>query len=194
VTLGLRAEAMERRVLRTAAALGMSQEALDRLSDAFRLGMAPRVARGLDDHHPDFLHPSRTALILMDDARASDTGVLEAALVTETRDAGLRAPDAQFRALGPEARTLATSVHGLDDSREDPLEALLALTPGALQIATAERLDHARHLHLRARTEWEPYYEVTRTAYAPAARRAHPAIAGRLEWWCATFRRRFLDS
>jgi hypothetical protein len=184
---------MERRVLRTAAALGVGQDGLGRLREAFRLGMHPRIQRGLHDHHPDYLHPSRTALILMDDARVSDAAVLEAALVTETRDPGLRIADAELGALGPEPAAVAGAVHGIDDSRDDLLEALLALSTDALRIATAERLDHARHLHLRPREEWAAYHEATRVAFAPAAQRAHPALAGRLQWWCATFHERFLD-
>jgi hypothetical protein len=59
-------------------------------------------------------------------------------------------------------------------------------------IALAERLDHARHLHLAPRSEWAQSYHRIRTAYLPVALRAHPDLARRYRWWTSMFARRYL--
>jgi hypothetical protein len=185
-----RAEAMGRRISRTAGRLGVDSAGLDFLRRAFEIGMAPRFDRAFDDHHPDYLHPARTALILMDDARIDDTVTLATALVTETRDPTLRP---EPRAL-VEIPRVADLLAGVPDPAADETlaEALLGAPRGACMVALAERLDHARHLHLRERPEWGPYHELTRRIYAPIADRTHPTLGGRLAWWCATFEERFL--
>lgn len=159
---------------------------------AFDLGMEPRVA--LDDHHPDHLHPARTALILMDDAAVRDPVTLAAALVTETRDPALAIDPARVRALGTAVAAVAGDVPGPDTAAERLLESLVGASRDARLVAVAERLDHARHLHLRNRAEWQEYHATTCSAYAPVADRTHPALAGRMAWWCTTFRQRFLGS
>ena len=60
-------------------------------------------------------------------------------------------------------------------------------------IALAERLDHARHLHLREPVHWRPFHEGIGAIYAPIAERTHPRLAGRYAWWLTTFRSRFLQ-
>jgi hypothetical protein len=187
----LRAEAMARRLLRTAARLGADAAGLDLIRRAFEVGMAPRFSKQLDDHHPDYLHPSRTALILMDDARVADPLVLAAALVTETRDASLGPDPAAVLQLGPAANVAATVPQPLGD-RPELVEALVGAPAEARLVAVAERLDHARHLHLRDREEWVPYHALTREVYSPIADRTDPALAGRIAWWCTTFEERFL--
>ena len=189
-----RAEAMARRLARTARRLGIPDERWPRLRTAFDVGMKRRLARRLDDHHPDYLHPSRTALILMDDAVITDLPTLAAALVTETRDAGLAPEPGELDALGAEAAAVAAAVPRPDREGDRLLEALLAAPRGAQLVALAERLDHARHLHLRGRGEWVAYHDVTRAVYAPLAARVDAALMARLGWWCTTFRRRFLDA
>jgi (p)ppGpp synthase/HD superfamily hydrolase len=191
VTDRIRAEAMRRRIVRTASRLGVDEGGVELLRRAFELGMAPRFARDLDDHHPDYLHPSRTALILMDDARVSDAPVLAAALVMETRDPSLRAEASALRGLGAVA-ALAEAVPVPKDI--GLVEALLSASLDARMVAIAERLDHARHLHLRPREEWPAYHALTRDTYAPIAERTHPVLAGRITWWCTTFATRFLGS
>jgi hypothetical protein len=194
LTDGLRAEAMARRILRTADRLGMDDHGRSLLRRAFDIGMAPRLGRRLDDHHPDYLHPARTAVILMDDARVGRASVLATALVTETRDATLRAGTDAIRRLDPAVAALAAEIPESDRADDRLLEVLVGLSPEAALVAVAERLDHARHLHLRDRGEWAAYHAITFAAYAPLARRTHPALAGRIEWWCTTFRQRFLGA
>lgn len=189
-----RAEAMARRLARTARRLGIPDDRWPGLRAAFDIGMKRRLARELDDHHPDYLHPSRTALILMDDAAITDLPTLAAALVTETRDPGLAPAVGELEALGGEAAAVAAGVPRPERDGDRLLETLLAAPRAAQLVALAERLDHARHLHLRPRREWVEYHEVTRAIYAPVAGRVDPALMARLGWWCTTFRRRFLDA
>ncbi len=182
---------MARRLARTATRLGIEPTGLDLIRRAFEIGMGPRFARGLEDHHPDYLHPSRTALILMDDARVADATVLATALVTETRDPMLRPPPDELEALDRVVRLLAS----VPDPEEEGLaERLVSASMDARLVAVAERLDHARHLHLRDRQEWAGYHAVTCGTFAPVADRTHPALAGRITWWCTTFEERFLGS
>lgn len=184
---------MGRRISRTAGRLEIDQAGRDLLMRAFRAGMVPRLRASLDDHHPDYLHPARTALILMDDAGVGDAHVLAAALVTETRQASLRVEPEDLVALGPTVVGIVAGVPDPDRDGDRLLEALVSAPPAEASVAIAERLDHARHLHLRERDEWKVYHHVTCTSYGPAAQRSHPALAGRITWWCATFQERFLS-
>lgn len=190
---GARAEAMARRLDRTARRLGMTSETRDLLRQAFRAAMEPRVAR-LRDHHPDYLHPARTALILMDDCRVSDGDTLVAALLAETRASSLTVTARMVESLTPAAARILAAIPDPVREGDRLLESLLALDVDAGMVAAAERLDHARHLHLRPRDEWAEYHATTCAAYAPVAPRAHPRLGERLDWWCSTFRDRFLQS
>lgn len=187
-----RAEAMGRRLGRTAARLGMDADGRTLLLRAYRAAMEPRRARIHEDHHPDYLHPARTALILMDDTAEVAPVILAAALFTETRDPPLApAPDA-MRRISPAAAEIVAAVP-VPARTPHLLESLLALPAPAMRVAAAERLDHARHLHLRPRDEWEDWHDATRQAYVPAAARTDSTLAARLDWWCDMFHRRFLD-
>ena len=184
---------MGRRLARTARRLGMGAEGQALVLDAFRVAMEPRRARIDEDHHPDYLHPARTALILMDDTGETNPITLATALFTETRDPSLAASPDATRRVSPDAAALAAEIPAPGGS-DRLLETLLALPEAAVRVAAAERLDHARHLHLRPREEWEPYHATTREAYVPVAHRAAQPLAARLEWWCDMFGRRFLES
>lgn len=187
-----RAEAMGRRLMRTAGRLGMDEAARALVLDAFRVAMKPRLARIREDHDPDYLHPARTALILMDDTGEADAVTLAAALFTETRDPTFAArPDAMER-VSPDAARLAAQIP-VPDHTDRLLETLLALPDPGIRVAAAERLDHVRHLHLRAEREWPAGHAATRDAYVPVARRVDATLAARLEWWCDMFGRRFLE-
>lgn len=186
-----RAGAMAARLADTAERLGIDADGRALIAAAFEAAMRPRLDGGLDDHSPEYLHPARTALILTDDAGVRHPPTLAAAILTETRDPALRsAPDAVER-LGDEIRDLLAAVPDPGDP-ERVLERLVVAPAGVGLIAVAERLDHARHLHLRPRSEWPPYHALTCASYAPAATRAHPVLGRRFAWWCRTFRERFL--
>ena len=184
-----RARAMAARLADTAARLGVDRDGRDLIARAFEAGMAPRIDAGLDDHHPDFLHTARTALILMDDTGAADPATLAAALVTETREADLRMEEDEVRRLGEDVAALAAAVP--DPAAEGLIERLVTADPALRLVALAERLDHARHLHLRDPGEWAAYHALTCAAYAPVAGRAHPVLERRFTHWCRTFARRF---
>lgn len=189
-----RAEAMARRLKRTAYRLGVDVAGRELLDLAFRTAMEPRRERIRDDHHPDYLHPARTALILMDDCRVASADVLTVALLAETRDRSLAAPADAVERISPAAAAAVARlpIPALEEDRL--LELLLGLAPEEAVVAAAERLDHARHLHLRDRAEWAGYHATTCSMYAPVAARADHRLARRLESWCSIFRRRFLES
>lgn len=188
---GTRADAMAARLTDTASRLGMDADARALVLAAFQVAMAPRRAAGLDEHHPDALHPARTALILMDDVQVADPIVVAAGLVTETRDPALRADPGAVAALGAGVEPLAAGVPDPAGS-ELLVERLVGADRAVLRIALAERLDHARHLHLRPVPEWGPEHSLTCTCYGPLAPRAHAVLERRFTWWCRTFERRFL--
>ncbi len=187
-----RAEAMARRLARTARRLGLDAAGAELVLRAYRAAMEPRLDRIREDHHPDYLHPARTALILMDDAGVADPRLLAAALLTETRDPSLAATPETIAALDPDVATLVDRVPLPGNEAERLMETLLALPPGPIRLAAAERLDHARHLHLRDRAEWDPYHSVTLEVYAPVTARVDATLGARLDWWCDMFARRFL--
>lgn len=194
MTADLRAQAMKRRLDRTAARLGVGEDGMELVMAAFDLGMGPRLAIGMDDHHPDYLHPARAALILMDDARVDDARVIAAALVTETRSSALAVPAGAVERLDGRVAAIVSEVPVPTVGDASLTERLVGASAGARLVAVAERLDHARHLHLRDRGEWARYHATTCDTYAPVATRTHAALAGRITWWCGTFRERFLDA
>lgn len=184
---------MAARLVGTAERLGVQEPERDRIASAFRAAIELRDGMALGDHHPDYLHPARTALILMDDIVVRDPATLIAGILAETRAPELRAPAAMVDRFGP-------AVHGILDGLPHPgpaervREDLVTTTPESRLVALAERLDHARHLHLRDRDTWPDYHAITCAAYAPVATRAHPLLARRFVWWCDTFRKRFLTA
>lgn len=189
-----RVERMARRLARDALRHGVQDADAEALVAAYRLAMPPRVAR-FDDHHPDLLHTARTALILLEDAGTRDRDVLCAAALAETRDLSL-APErgSIAAAVGASVARLLDAVPVPDEDDALLLEALVTAPPGATLVALAERLDHARHLHLRDSDEWEAYHAVTSSAYVPVATRVNKGLAQRLTWWCEMFASRFLGA
>ena len=189
-----RARAMAARLAETAERMAVDRPGRDLIAAAFDLAMEPRLRAALDDHAPDFLHPARTALIAMDDAGVAHAPTLAAALLVETRDAALRPDAGGLGALGVPGDEVAALVAAVPDpdEGEELVERLVTAAAPVLLIALVERLDHARHLHLRPRPEWGPYHATTCAAYAPLAGRADPVLERRFAWWCRTFRARFL--
>ncbi|HSH46600.1 MAG TPA: hypothetical protein VK966_12220 [Longimicrobiales bacterium] len=186
MSVSRRATAMAARVQETAERVGVNSRGRELMAEAFALAIRHR-SHLHDHHHPDFLHTARTALVLMDDAGEADPRILAAALVLETRDPALVLPEDGLRALG-----LANLVEGIPTPGRTPelLEALLALPRDQARLAVAERLDHARHLHLRDRAEWAGEHALCCQAYAPLAGRLDPVLERRFAWWCRTFARR----
>lgn len=186
-----RAGAMAARLVDAAERLGIDAAGRALISAAFVAAMRPRLSGALDDDSPEYLHPARTALILMEDAGAREPATLAAAILTETRFPALRPDPGDVDRLGDQVRGLVAAVPDPEDD-ERLLETLVIAGADVRLIAVAERLDHARHLHLRPRPEWPGYHAVTCASYAPAAARSHPVLGRRLAWWCRSFRDRFL--
>src|SRR5690606_2415769 len=76
---------------------------------------------------------------------------------------------------------------------DELLERLLAAGHDARLVALAERLDHARHLHLRPAAGWRAFHTLACETYLPVALRTDPTLARRFRWWCGQFERRYLS-
>ena len=190
---GDRAGAMARRLAATAERLGMPPESTSLVLQAYGVAMDHRKARIDDERDPDFLHPARTVLILMDDLGETDDVTLAAAALCETRDRKLACGAELMSGLDERVTGRLAEVPRLaGPGGPDILELLVGAPEPARRIALAERLDHARHLHLRDRYEWREYHSVCCRAYAVVARRTHPVLEQRWTWWCRTFEERFL--
>jgi hypothetical protein len=187
-----RAEAMVRRVsLETGFLLGEQRGAAAGIAAAVAAALAARDAAVHDDHDPRLLHPARTVLILLSDAASRDADALAAAAFVDSVDGGLGPGlDALEAAAGAAARRVAEAVPAL--ARENALEALVTAPPAAAVIALAERLDHARHLHLRPDLAWHEFHAGVEAVCIPAAARLNPMLARRFERWAEAFRARRL--
>jgi hypothetical protein len=135
-----------------------------------------------DEEHFEALHPTRTLLILLDDCDVLDADVLEAAPRIESAHDALR-----MNAQG----TLAALVP-LPMENDRLMEELVIASGEVRLLALAERLDHARHLHLRERADWAEFHRSVGDVYMPIAHRTHPRLARRYDWWWRMFQRRFL--
>ncbi|HUF26163.1 MAG TPA: hypothetical protein VMM18_04185 [Gemmatimonadaceae bacterium] len=185
--------AMADRVAREAAAAGVDDAAVERLRMVLALALERRHAAGMDEEHPDYLHPARTALILIEDAQVRDGDVLAAALMVDSVTPALGLSAAADRALGSErvaALFAELPAHGLEP--DERREALVVCGDDARRIALAERLDHARHLHFRDRSAWRSLHESVVRADLPVAEHYEPALARRLRRWADAFGRRRL--
>lgn len=175
---------------RTARTSGVPAAGMRLLAAAHARAMEPRVAVFDDDHHPAYLHPGRTALILLRDVGVAEGALLAAATLVESRDARLRVPLAEVeRVAGPEVRAHVASV---------PLagaaglaERLVTLPGDALLVALAEHLDHLRHAHLDPEKRgWPELHAEASAVWGPLAERAHPVLARRYAHWIRTFAKR----
>lgn len=185
-----RSGAMAARLRAAALDAGMAPGDVAIVERAFALGLRGR--RDLDAEHPDLLHGGRTALILLNDADVRDPVALAGGALLDTRTPA-RMPRREMveAELGGEVAALLRSVP-MPEAGDELLEALVTAPPVARLVALAERLDHARHLHLRGTEEWAAAYHATCDVYLPVAARTHPVLARRFRWWCGMFARRYL--
>jgi (p)ppGpp synthase/HD superfamily hydrolase len=185
------------RVVRTARSLGVSDSDLSAIGEAHMEGMERRGRELHDDHDPRFLHPGRTALVLLEDGGVVDPESIVTALLVDTWDPGL-APDLEL-VEGRFGARVADRVRGVPAQRgREPdrlLEDLLMLDRPDAVLALAERLDHLRHAHLDPDLgERERLYRLGCGAYQPAAHHlGHPDLIRRYDYWCRTFPQRFLQ-
>jgi hypothetical protein len=161
------------------------------VESAFRDAVSAR--RPLAARESELLHPGRTVLILLEDAKTELAALLAAGALVESENADWAVPIDRVRAqYGDEVASLVAAVPRPAEHADDLLESLLCAPVDAQRIALAEQLDHARHLHLRPPALWVSRHEMVRTAYLPIAARTDAVLERRLHWWQDMFERRFL--
>ncbi len=181
---------MEASVLRVARGLGVDHD-LEQLERAHRVAMESRDhAFGGDDHHPSYLHPGRTVLVLLRDAGVLDADVLAAAAVTDTRTPTACTPDSiLIDVLSRRACVFRKQVppHTAPDLAER-----LVLAPEEVRlIALADHLDTLRHLHMLSPTDdWGDLYRDVQRLWGPLAERTDVELARRYATWARSFARR----
>jgi len=186
-----RAEQMSGSVSSAARSVGFDDVAVAAVERALALAMRPRVQHLDDDHHPAFLHPGRSALVLLRDVGAVDPSVVLVAVLHESTDPALRvAPDELAESVGPATAAAVGAIPLPGD--EQLVERLISLGPGSSLAALAERLDQLRHLHLRddLADGWADAHEEVTRAWLPFAARTHQQLAVRYAHWARTFVRR----
>ncbi|WP_405282904.1 hypothetical protein V3331_13955 [Gaopeijia maritima] len=184
-----RARPMGHRLDEGAAERGVDEVGRQRIARIHDAAMELRRGAGVGQHHRDYLHPGRSALILLIDLGEADATTLCAAIAFDSERA-----DWIPRAAVADDRDLAMRVAELPPAGADDLaERLVVADEAVRRAALAERLDQLRHAHL-----W-PDLEARRRAhaeaeavYAPIARRTHPVFARRYDWWCGMFATRHL--
>lgn len=175
-----RATAMARRLTATGRRAGLDAPAAGGLADRF---LDVLRARGVADaQDPAYLHPARNALILMEDLGVADVAEVSAAIGCD----GVRR---WTDGASPEAAALLAAIPFPGDAL---LEQLVSAAEGVRRIALADRLDHARHLHLGPAETWTAFHAETRDVWLPVAERTHAVLARRLRWWTGMFERRWL--
>ena len=158
------------------------------VEDAYWTAVQPRVDYFRDVFHIDVLHPARTALILIELGECKSGITLAAGQLTETFLPELRLQHGD--SLNAHVWKLANEVPNPLDEDENLLEALVTAEEDVALIAVAERLDHARHLHMRDSSQWADFYQQTQNVYLPVAQRLHPELYARYHRWATAFGRR----
>ena len=183
---------MADRVKRTAEVVGVNRSGRDLIGRAIETAMAPRLAALDDDHHPDYLHPGRAALILLDDVGLADPVALAAAALLDTRRGDLEVKDRDLtEQLSPDVVAFRSAVprSGTDTLLED----LLASEHEVVLVALAERLDQVRHAH-----QWDDLpearaaHEEASEVYLKMAERTDARLATRYAHWCRAFAEKHL--
>lgn len=187
-----RARAMAGRIAAAAKRVGFHDDTALRMGTLFDRVIEHRLASVSDERDPEFLHPGRTAIILMEDVRVLDYACVAAGIALDSLFPG-RSPDkATLISWGEDeaARLLDEIGVGADD--EVLTEALVTSSDAARTAALAERLDHARHLHLRDPRGWSAFHEAVVRLYLPLAARTNATLERRYQWWAGMFATRFL--
>lgn len=186
---GGRAGAMAARLTAEARTRGIGEADAGHVARAFELATS---RRGLAEEDPGYLHPGRTALILLEDAMVSDRTVLAAGTLVDAANPGLAVPTAEIEHDVGAAEAALVAAVPAPDLADELLERLLVADEEVRLLALADRLDLVRHLHLRPSAEWLETHALTRAAYLPVAERTCGPLARRLRWWCDRFAARYL--
>jgi (p)ppGpp synthase/HD superfamily hydrolase len=193
VTTGERAAAVSDRLARAAGSAGLSEPESLRLTAALGVSLERRMRHFGDAHHTDFLHPARTALILLHDTPLSDAVALTAAVLFDTEEPSLSFTAAETRAVaGAEVARVMGALPAPLTAGEELLERLVAADEGVRLVALAERLDHVRRLHLRPTERWYALHAEAEAIYLPVAERTDATLARRFRWWADMFAERYL--
>jgi len=175
-------------LVRAARFFGVESSGVARLSTAHALAMQPRISKLDHQRHPAYLHPGHTALILLRDVGVVDSTLLAAATLVETEDEELRIGLDRVRAVvGEDVAAIVDAVPL--PGRADLAERLVVAPENVRLVALAERLDQARHAHMRdADAAWRRALleEVVRV-YLPVAERTHAKLATRFTHWSRAF-------
>jgi hypothetical protein len=188
---GGRAAAMVASVRSAALAAGCPDRECYRVVAALSSALEPRVATLPDDHHPAYLHPGRSILILIKDVGSAEAEALVLAALLESEDRALRVPDPVAASMVSEEIVAERRAIPLPGD-EALVERLVLLSRRAATAALAERLDHLRHYHLRQDLEgrWRERWDEVVGAWGPFAERTDPVLARRYAHWTRTFARR----
>ena len=171
---------------------GVDGPGIDLIGTAIETAMAPRLAVLDDDHDPDYLHPGRTVLILLDDVGFADPVALAAACLLDTRRDDLEVADREVtERVGASVTAFRSSVPR--SGSVTLLEDLLASEPEVVLVALAERLDQVRHAHLwRDLSEAPAVHKEASEVYLKMAERAHTRLAARYAAWCRSFKEKYI--
>lgn len=180
---------MGRRIVETGRDRGWIDSDLARVEGVHAAAVAVRREAGVGEHDGDYLHPGRSALVLLLDVDERDASVLGAAIAfdSEHPEWTLAGPIA----ADPELAQLVARIPPA--GAEDLAERLVVADDRLRRAALAERLDHLRHAHLwtDAAARRRAHEEAV-AVYAPVAERTHPMLARRFAWWCRMFGARHL--
>jgi (p)ppGpp synthase/HD superfamily hydrolase len=183
-----RVETMAEKLMVYARRAGVDDVAL--VVDSYWAAMQPRLDHFSDVFHHDMLHPARTALILIEQAGCRSSNLVAAGEFTETLIEAVRLPANIVRSTSEEVWQTVRAVPNPLDHEDNLVELLVTAEPGVALVAVAERLDHARHLHMRDRSTWRSFFEQTRSVYLPVAQRVDHDLFQRFERWANSFQRR----
>ena len=184
-------ERMADRIDRTAAIHGVDEDGRGLIERGFRAAMAARVEVISDDHHPDYLHPGRTAAILLDDVGLNEPLPLAAACLVDTQRPELEpSREDLLERVGQEVLDIRDQVPRPGSERL--LEDLLGSEMRVGLVALAERLDHLRHAHLWGDMEAaRAAHREGSAVYLAVAERTHPLLARRYTHCCRTFGKKY---
>lgn len=190
---------IERVAIETRAVL--SDAAAEIIRGALIESLTLRDAIVEDDHDSRYLHPARTIRIMIADGECRSVDALAAAAFVDTVDRELvpPPPDRLHAITAAVPAPFAGEPDAGEPDAEEPdphddqlLERLVTADIHVGLIAVAERLDHARHIHLRNDIDRPSFHAEVRSVYAPAARRIAAPIARRLDRWADAFERRLI--
>jgi len=191
-----RARFMEARLARELKERGVQPADVLELTRLHARVMTPFHDAFSDDHHPVYLHPARSALVMLIETPERDVAALALALVVDSErilNTGTVSapviPNHAAEALRDSPAVWSDEVLKIGSRLDAPgsptrLESLVVESDPFRAALLAERLDHLRHLHL-----WRGSEAVARAADEvqavdlPAAGRAHPRLAQLLRGW-----------